>query len=261
VARDRRQAPPVAALGPRIRRLLADNQRLIAFPVLERALELVAYLPLLLTLGGVETFSDYARAEATDAGTTRVLEDGTAVGTASLVAFAAAVVGAALVSAYLRGGFLRSFDTTRTTTRPEAGLVARLFALYLGSLVVSLLVRAVVPVEAQLLLILAIAVPTLFADYAIAFDGAGVLDGLRRSARFYLTHLGRSLLATFALLLAFMATYGVFNGAMEGAESVFPPVLLALILAVGLLQYASDCVLIGIYADRETEPAALDSSG
>ena len=95
--------------------------------MLAEALGVLADLPLLLTLGGVDTFSDYARAEANGAGTTRVLEYGTAVGVGSPVAFAGAVLIASLASAWAMAAFLRSFDRPGVVTRPDALLVGRLF--------------------------------------------------------------------------------------------------------------------------------------
>lgn len=254
MAGDPRQAAPRTDLGPRIRRLLADNQRLIAFPVLAEALGLLAYLPLLLSLGGVETFSDYARAEANGAGTTRVLEDGTAVGAASLALFAGAVLLSALASAWAMAAFLRSFDRPAVVTRPDRPLLLRLFVLYLGVTTVGLVAVAVAPPLAPLVLVAAL-VPTLYADYAIAFDGCTLAGGMRSSMRFWRRFPGRSALAAVVLLIALQATYAMFGGVMEDAETVFPPVLLAMVLALGLVLYATNCVLIGLYADREPDPS------
>ncbi len=250
MARDPRQAAPPAALGPRVRRLLADNQRLIAFPVLAEAFAVLAFLPLLLSLGGVDTFSDYALAEANDAGTSRVLEDGTDVGTTSMAAFAAAVVLSALGSAWAMAGFLRSFDRPVVVIRPDGLLVLRLFVLYLAVRVIQL---AALFVSAGLALpvFLLLLVPTLYADLAIAFDGGTVADGLRSSVRFWRRYYLRSTVAVLVLILATLLMDDVFVGAMEGAERVFPPVLLAMILASGLLGYVANCVLIGFFADRD----------
>ena len=255
MARDPETAPH-AGLGPRVRRLLADNQRLIAFPVLAEALRLLVFLPLLLALGGVETFSDYARAEANDAGTTRVVEDGTAVGAGALAAFGAATVLSAAASAWAMAAFLRSFDRQVVVTRPEGLLVGRLFVLYLGIRVVQLVVLFVAPVLG-LPVFLLVLVPTLYADLAIAFDGRTLVGGLSSSVRFWRRFYLRSTFAVVVLLSTALLVEGLFVGVMEDSETVFPPVLLAMVLALGLFTYAANCVLIAFFADRDTEDGFL----
>ena len=115
---------------------------------------------------------------------------------------------------------------------------------------------AVAPALA-LLVFLIVLLPTLYADLAIAFDGQTLVGGLRSSLRFWRRFYLRSAVRVIRVPTAPLSMEAIFVDVMEDGEAVFPPVLLAMILALGLLTYAANCLLIGFFADRDAPDDVL----
>jgi hypothetical protein len=115
--------------------------------------------------------------------------------------------------------------------------------------------------------LLAIALPlqlalipfVLYADYAIVFDDVGPVEGVRRSLRVVRARLRASILSAIGLLFATQIAAIAFATGFTDSTHVQPTYLVAWLLVLVLLDFASDALLITIY--RDTRLSADGSGG
>jgi hypothetical protein len=88
---------------------------------------------------------------------------------------------------------------------------------------------------------------TLFADYAIVYDGVSVVEGMRRSLRMFRVRPRESILATLVVLLVVVLVGAAFMRGFTDSSHVQPTYLGAWELVGALLQFAIDVVLITLY--------------
>jgi hypothetical protein len=99
-----------------------------------------------------------------------------------------------------------------------------------------------------LLLILVASMPfTLFAPYAIVFDGVSVVDGLRRSLRMFRVRPRESVLALIVVLLVSVLVTAAFTHGFTDSSHVQPTYLGAWELVGALLVFVTDVVLLTLY--------------
>ncbi len=249
--------PPSEAAPARIRRLLAENQRLLVFPIAQAVLGALLYLPLVLAVDGVPSFAAFVRDELGSLSLQRVVDDPAGAGAGAVLALVGRELGTAVAGAWLGGAFLRSIEAGRIVNWPGRTLFLRLLVLYAAVAAIGLAMLQTANPGLFLLSFVVLAVPTLYADLAMAFDGASLSGGVVASTRFFRRTLGRSLLAVFGLLFLAAAVGQLLYDQVEGSSGVFPPFYLAALLVAGLLLYVQTCVLVGLYADRNAgDPAS-----
>ena len=244
-------------------RLLRSNERLLLLPILAAAVDAALSLPLLASLDDrLPSLLAFTREVLEQARLADVLDDPSAAGARTLVVLGGYVAASALVGGILDAVFLRSLRSDRPPAgeplmrRPEPALVRRLVGWQLGLSIVLLGALMLLPRGVWLLAQIAIELPTLFVEYAVVFEGLSVGAAVARSARFVRGALGRSILAWFAILFAQLALYDLLYGGLRGADGVWAPYVVAVVLALGLMRYAVDCVLVALFADRAPLPAA-----
>jgi hypothetical protein len=234
------------------RRFVA-RQHLIAFPAAITAFHAVLLVPLAISLDHVSSFSAYARAVYHEDDLLSMAWDRFADPRVSVwLGFAALVVGQALVEAWLRPGFLQGLVGEGATLRPPRKLALRigLYSLIFDGLSLAISGVAELNTVVALLLYLALTALFLYGDYAIVVDDVGVVEGVHRSLRVARAALGTTLavvvIGEFLILPLLLALFG---GGFDDTSYVFPPYLLAFVLAEAVLQYALDVALITVYTN------------
>ena len=239
-------------------RLWGRAQRLLVFPLVAAALELVATLPAALAAGEAGDFTTYAGYAVTlDERLVDALGGTVEISAGEWAGLAAWLVASQIVFAWATTAFARSLMEGRVVRRPPVAVLARVAALYLGASVISLPIFVLAGSDAGVLPALALwsvfTAALLVADYAIAIDGVG----LRQAVASNLATLRRTPLVALAGFWLVFATAllvdALFDRTIADADDVFPPFLAAAALAHGLRAYLVDCALIVLYlGDRET---------
>jgi hypothetical protein len=167
------------------------------------------------------------------------------------VAVSFAILASAALTGWLRPCFLIALGNGRYTLTPGRRTFVR-FTVY--SLLFEIVGLASIGLGdtgnegiGQLILLVAV-VATLYTDYAIALDDAGVVEGVRRSLRAFWKSLPISLLVTVLVLFVFALASVAFKRGFTDSTHVQPSYLVAwLLLADVLLQFLIDVVLLTLY--------------
>jgi hypothetical protein len=237
------------------RRFLA-RQHLIGYPAAVSAVHAILLLSLAVSLGHASSFSAYARAVYHENDLLADAWDRVAAPRVSIwFGLALLVVGQAVVEAWLRPGFLRGLIGEGATLRPPRYLAVRigLYSLAFDGLSVADSGVAELSGAVALLLYLVLTALFLYGDYAIVVDDVGVVEGVRRSLRVARATLWPTLLVVIVGELVILPLLiGAFGSGFDDTSYVFPPYLLAYVLAGAVLQYALDVALITIYTSVPT---------
>jgi hypothetical protein len=236
-------------------RLAVRAQGLLVFPVTLAILSLAATVPAAIAAGADDTFSDLARyAVSVDQLLGDALAGDVDVGPTEWVLLAAGLVATSLAAAWLTGAFVRSIAEERRVLWPGTRTFVRLAILYTA--IAVLLVPLDVAANAgggwglvAIVGVAAIAVPTLFADYAIVIDDLTIPGALAASVR---AVRARPSVALLAFVLAYALgslVYVLFDETIRDADEVFPLFLVGAGLAHGLRLYITDCGLIALYLE------------
>jgi hypothetical protein len=249
-----------AAWVRRAVRLFADNQRLLLFACAIRLLEAAAVVPLTLVARDAFRADDLAR-DLADVSSRTLHLLGIGAGAATAITIAGVWLAITLVDAVLRGGLITSFRSARLTLRPPGRVVASLALFYGASYAVQLGIGALARDDRlrglALPAAIVVAVPTLYADYAIVLDRTPLLHALAASAR----TVRRALVPTVAVLALIFTVnqieLSVFVDPLDSATHLLPGFLIGVLLTDAIRQFALDCSLIAAYKpdlQREPEP-------
>jgi len=242
-------------------RLFADNQRLLLFACAIRLLEAAAVVPLTLVARDAFRGDDLAR-DVADLPSRSVHLLGAGVDAATAATLAGVWLATTLVDAFLRGGLITSFRSARLTLRPPGRVVASLALVYGITYAAGLGITALgrddslrgLALPATVLL----AVPTLYADYAIVLDRLSPLAAFAASARTVRSALLPTVTAIVVLIVTVVAIESaIFVDPLDSATHLLPGFLVGVLLTDAIRQFALDCSLIAAYKpdlQREEEP-------
>lgn len=243
-------------------RLAGRSQRLLVFPL---ALAILAYavaVPAAVAAGADTSFSALARyVVGLDGRLVDALDGTVEPSTAEWALLGAAIVLESLAAAWLLGAFVRSVVEGRVVRFPGLATFVRLAVFYaaFSALFLPIAVLAGAGAGWEVLALLAYAVLSVaivVADLVIVIDDAPIRHGVVGSVRIVRTRPG---LAVLAFVLAFtLGTLAValFDDAIEDAEEVFPPFLVAAALAHGVVLYVVNCALIALLLGVREHAAA-----
>lgn len=167
------------------------------------------------------------------------------------------VFGSAAIAAWLRGAFIRSLAERRLVYWPGRTVFARLAAYYALTGLLALGAEALgrAAVLPGLVALLLLNVLFAYGDYAIVIDDLPLLGGLRRSLELLRFRPGPTMTMVWVAFALSALEAVAFVSPLEDGNGVFPPFLLALVLAAALVDYVVDCGLLAIFAERP-RPAA-----
>ena len=252
-------ARSTAAWVRRAARLFADNQRLLLFACVIRLLKAAAVVPLALVARDAFRADDVAR-DVADLPTRSADLLAAGVDAATAVALVGVWIAITLLDAFLRGGLIASFRSARLTLRPPARVVVSLALVYGATYAAGLGIVALgrddslrgLTLPATLLL----AVPTLYADYAIVLDRMSPLAALAASARTVRSALLPTIVVFVVLIVAVVEIESsVFVDPLDSATHLLPGFLVGVLLTDAIQQFALDCSLLAAYKpDLEREP-------
>jgi hypothetical protein len=233
-------------------RLAGRGQRLLVFPLALAIVVYAAAVPAAIAAGADTSFSALARYVVDVDGRLVDALDGTVEpGTAEWVLLAANVVLQGLAGAWLIGAFVRSLVEGRVVRFPGLATFVRLAVFYIGF---SALLAPIIALAGggggwdlvALLVPVVLFVATMFTDLVIVIDDAPIRRGLLDSARVVRTRPGLALLAFVLSYSLWALAVFLFDDAIEDAEEVFPPFLVAAALAHGVVLYVTNCALIAL---------------
>ena len=176
----------------------------------------------------------------------------------ALLALALVVV--PLSQAWLTGCFIRSLVLGRVVRFPGWPVFARLAVFYTALVPLALGLSALARVDGAaafvaLVGVVALAVPTITADYAIGIDELGIPAAIRASVATVRRSPALALLAFWLVYLSGAIVAVLFDQQIANADDVFPLFLVAAALASGVRAYVADCALITFYlGGRELSP-------
>jgi hypothetical protein len=156
----------------------------------------------------------------------------------------------ALVSAWLRACYLVALSEGRYSLRVPRRTVGRLSAYFLTFQIIWIALFGLADNGqggAALLIQLALAPMTLYADFAIVLDDVGPLEGIRRSLRVFRARPRESIVVVVVLLLLIALTLVAFANGFTDSSHVQPSYLVAWLLVGVLLDFLSDVVLLTLY--------------
>jgi hypothetical protein len=236
-----------------VRTLLARRQATLGYLVVLSFLGVGIDVLIAETSDQMSSFSAFSRREFDDDVMWRAVA---ALGHASPLAWIVvllAVPVSAVLSGWLSACYLIALGDGRYSWKAPRGTIVQL-TLY--SLLVELLDVALSGLTdhgqsgiAQIVFLISMPV-TLFAAYAIVFDGASAVEGMRRSLRMFRVRPRESILALIVVLLVVVLVTAAFMDGFTDSSHVQPTYLGAWELVGALLQFAIDVVLLTLY--RET---------
>ncbi len=233
---------------------MASNQRLLFFPIAFQVGVALLALPVTLASHDTVTFDVYAR-DAAD-GDTRIVDllQASSTSTSTVVVIAVTFVAAVLLQAWLAGAFIRSIGDGALRWWPGRRAFALLAVLYLVTSLAFLGLTAVAGSEDYALLALigalALAVPVMFADYAIVLEDATLPHSIARSAGLWRRRASQAMLVFVTSILVGQLVYTLFVEKLDESDGVFPGFFGALLLVTALFAYASDCLLIALLLEN-----------
>jgi hypothetical protein len=240
-----------AAWLRRAARLFADNQRLLLFACVIRVIEAALAVPLTLVARSSLRADDLAR-DVSDVPSRSVHLLGAGVDGATAVTLAGVWLAIVLADAWLRGALIASFRSVRLTLRPPARVFGSLALVYGATNAAGLGIVALARDDSLRGLALPatvlVAVPTLYADYAIVLDRLSPLAALAASVR-TARHAALATFTVFVVLIIVVQEIesSVFIDPLDAATHALPGFLVGMLLADGIRQFALDCSLLAVY--------------
>jgi hypothetical protein len=233
--------------------LIARAQRLLVFPLTYATISLLITLPAAFAAGAGDTFTDVAQyAVQVDERLLDGLGGDVDVDALEYALLALALVVVPLSQAWLTGCFMRSLVLGRVVRFPGWPVFARLAVFYTALVPLALGLSALARVDGAtafvaLVGVVALAVPTITADYAIGIDELGIPAAIRASVATVRRSPALALLAFWLVYLSGAIVAVLFDQQIADADEVFPLFLVAAALASGVRAYLADCALITFY--------------